>query len=68
MTSMWGQSFKQYLRTEDDMNDREDQSTWRETCLLGALLITTDSWSAVGLSPILQRGNVLYNSLSYGMI
>jgi len=49
------------------MNDREDQSTWRETCLLGALLITTDLWSAVGLNPILQREKVLYNSVSYGM-
>jgi hypothetical protein len=44
---------------EDDMNGREDQSAWRETCLLGALLITTDMWSAVSLNPVLQRGKAL---------
>jgi hypothetical protein len=47
------------------MNGREDQSTWRETCLLGAMLIVTDLWSVVGLNLILQREKVL--SLSYGM-
>ena len=49
------------------MNGREDQSTWREICLLGALLIATHLWSAVILNPILQKEKVLYNCLSCGM-